>query len=220
MFGVQTGNLVFFNALLLADGIPASIYAALAWLVPHRPVLRRIAGMLAAGYALAWITLEIRRGFYSRVELFGGSTDIEWYLYSVAWLAFAVAALAIGLVRDNDWLRRAGLAGVGLVVAKVFLSDMAELEGVLRALSFIGLGGALVGLGYDYRRLRPHAVRRHRGAKRGLVMIAMRKRALRHWSADWGMIPGAAGESAPAVIEGETDENPSLPVPRMDTVPP
>jgi uncharacterized membrane protein len=42
-----------------------------------------------------------------------------------------------------------------LVVAKVFLSDMAELEGVLRALSFIGLGGALVGIGYAYRRLRP-----------------------------------------------------------------
>ena len=75
----------------------------------------------------------------------------------MAWLAFAVAALAIGLVRGNDGMRRAGLVGIGLVVAKVFLSDMAELEGVLRALSFIGLGGALVGLGYAYRRLRPPA---------------------------------------------------------------
>jgi len=42
-----------------------------------------------------------------------------------------------------------------VVVGKVFLSDMAELDGVLRALSFIGLGGALVGLGYAYQRLRP-----------------------------------------------------------------
>ena len=32
---------------------------------------------------------------------------------------------------------------------------MAELEGVLRALSFLGLGGALIGIGYAYRRLRP-----------------------------------------------------------------
>jgi uncharacterized membrane protein len=32
---------------------------------------------------------------------------------------------------------------------------MAELSGVLRALSFLGLGGALVGIGYAYRRLRP-----------------------------------------------------------------
>jgi uncharacterized membrane protein len=155
VFGVRAGDLVLFNALLLADGIPCLLYAVLAWLVPHRPVLRRIAAVLAAGYALAWVTLEIRRAFHSRVELFGGSTDVEWYLYSVAWLALAVAALAIGLVRNNDRLRRAGLVGVGLVVAKVFLSDMAELDGVLRALSFIGLGGALVGLGYTYRRLRP-----------------------------------------------------------------
>ncbi len=155
VFGVRTGDLVVFNALLLADGLPALIYAVLSWLVPHRPALRRIAAMLAAGYALAWVSLEIRHGFHARVELFGGSIDVEWYLYSVAWLAFAVAALVIGLVRGNDWLRRVGLIGVGLVVAKVFLSDMAELDGVLRALSFIGLGGALVGLGYVYRRLRP-----------------------------------------------------------------
>jgi uncharacterized membrane protein len=157
VFGVRTGDLVVLNALLLAEAIPALSYAVLAWLVPHRPVLRGIASVLATGYALAWITLEIRRAFHARVELFGGSTDVEWYLYSVAWLAFAVAALVIGLVRGSDRLQRVGLIGVGLVVAKVFLSDMAELEGMLRALSFIGLGGALVGLGYVYRRLRPAA---------------------------------------------------------------
>ena len=155
LFGVRVGSLFLLNALLLAEALPALIYAVVAWLVPHRPVLRTIARVLAAGYAFAWVTLEIRHLFHARVELFGGSTDIEWYLYSVAWLAFAGATLALGLMRGSDWLRRAGLIGIGLVVAKVFLSDMAELEGVLRALSFIGLGGALVGLGYAYRRLRP-----------------------------------------------------------------
>ena len=143
------------NALLVAEAVPALIYAVLAWLVPHRPRLRTIARVLAAAYAFLWVTLEIKHAFHTRVELFAGSTDVEWYLYSVAWLAFAGAALAVGLVRGNDWLRRAGLIGVGVVVGKVFLSDMAELDGVLRALSFIGLGGALVGLGYAYRRLRP-----------------------------------------------------------------
>jgi uncharacterized membrane protein len=37
----------------------------------------------------------------------------------------------------------------------VFLSDMAELSGALRALSFIALGAALVGMGYAYKRMRP-----------------------------------------------------------------
>ena len=45
--------------------------------------------------------------------------------------------------RGSKWPRRAGLLGIALVIAKVFLSDMAELEGVLRALSFLGLGAAL-----------------------------------------------------------------------------
>ena len=155
LFGIRVGDLPVLNALLVVEAVPALIYAVLAWLVPHRPRLRTIARVLAAAYAFLWVTLEIKHNFHTRVELFAGSTDVEWYLYSVAWLAFAGAALAVGLVRGNDWLRRAGLIGVGVVVGKVFLSDMAELDGVLRALSFIGLGGALVGLGYAYRRLRP-----------------------------------------------------------------
>jgi uncharacterized membrane protein len=44
---------------------------------------------------------------------------------------------------------------VTVVIAKVFLSDMSELEGVYRALSFLGLGGALIAIGYAYRRMRP-----------------------------------------------------------------
>jgi uncharacterized membrane protein len=44
------------------------------------------------------------------------------------------------------------MALVCIVVAKVFLIDMAGLEGLLRVFSFLGLGAALVGLGYAYRR--------------------------------------------------------------------
>jgi uncharacterized membrane protein len=155
VFGFRPGTLPVVNALLLAGAVPALIYATLAWLVPHRPVLRAVARVLAAFYAFAWVTLEIRHLFHERVQLGSGSTEFEWYAYSVAWLAFAGATLAFGLVRGNEWVRRAGLIGIALVIAKVFLSDMAELSGVLRALSFIGLGGALVGLGYAYRRMRP-----------------------------------------------------------------
>jgi uncharacterized membrane protein len=41
---------------------------------------------------------------------------------------------------------------VCVVVAKVFVIDMAGLQGLLRVFSFLGLGAALVGLGYAYRR--------------------------------------------------------------------
>ena len=102
-----------------------------------------------------WLTLEIRHAFQGEFLNGGHTGDAEWYAYSAAWLVFAGIGLAAGLARRDEWLRRVSLAGVGLVVAKVFLSDMAELEGVLRALSFLGLGAVLIGIGYAYRRLRP-----------------------------------------------------------------
>ncbi len=155
LFGAPVGNLVIVDALLLADAIPAAIYATIAWLTRSRPVFPTLARVLAAAYAFAWITLEIQHVFHGEVQLFARSTEAEWYAYSLAWLAFASAGLAIGLLWRNRWLRQAGLIGIGLVIAKVFLSDMAELSGVLRALSFLGLGGALLAIGYAYRRLRP-----------------------------------------------------------------
>ena len=48
---------------------------------------------------------------------------------------------------------------IAVAVAKVFLFDMSELEGVLRALSFIGLGVVLIGIGLFYQKLLTRAAR-------------------------------------------------------------
>ena len=64
-----------------------------------------------------------------------------------------VALLAAGLVLKSQVLRLASAALVVVAVAKVFVLDMAELEGVLRALSFIGLGVVLIGIGLFYQRM-------------------------------------------------------------------
>ncbi|MFI4983128.1 MAG: DUF2339 domain-containing protein, partial [Nevskiales bacterium] len=89
LFGVRVGNLAIIDALLLADAVPALTYAVIAWRNPGRPVLRAIARVLAAAFAFAWVTLEIRHTFQGKVELFASSGEVEWYIYSVAWLAFA-----------------------------------------------------------------------------------------------------------------------------------
>ena len=100
------------------------------------------------------MTLEVQHCFHGEVALFERSTDAEWYAYSRRLARLCRRMLAIGLWRD-EWLRRAGCSASALVIAKVFLSDMAELgRRVARAL-LLGLGGALVGLGYAYRRLHP-----------------------------------------------------------------
>ena len=42
---------------------------------------------------------------------------------------------------------------ISVVVVKVFLVDMSELTGFLRALSFISLGAVLMAIGYFYQRI-------------------------------------------------------------------
>ncbi len=57
-----------------------------------------------------------------------------------------------GIRSDERRLRLAALGVIGLVCAKVFLIDMADLTGLWRVLSFLGLGLALIGLGAVHRR--------------------------------------------------------------------
>ena len=153
--GASVGRWLVLDALTVAYGIPALLYAGIAISRLGPPALQWTARGLAIAFALLWLTLETRHAFQGEVLAWGRISDAEWYAYSTVWLAFAGLMLGVSLFRQNEWLRRAALAGIGLVAAKVFLSDMAQLEGVLRALSFLGLGGVLMAIGYAYRRLRP-----------------------------------------------------------------
>jgi len=74
-------------------------------------------------------------------------------LVSGAWLAAAVALLLAGVRMPDKALRLAGLGLLTATILKVFLIDAAELEGVLRILSFLGLGLALIGIGKLYTRV-------------------------------------------------------------------
>lgn len=81
-----------------------------------------------------------------------GYTTTETYLYSASLLLLAIAWLARGIQTTNALLRIAGLLLLTLVTFKVFLID-AQLDGVLRILSFLGLGFALIGIGWIYGKL-------------------------------------------------------------------
>ena len=154
-FGAPVEGWFPLDSLLLAYAVPAALYALIGFYRLGPRALSQAALVLAAGFALLWGTLEVRHFFQGDRLNQGFTGEAEWYAYSAAWLAFAAAGLGAGLRWRSLWLRRASLLGLGLVVGKVFLSDMADLSGALRALSFIGLGAVLVGIGYAYRRLQP-----------------------------------------------------------------
>ncbi len=153
----DVGRLPIFNGLLVAYAIPAAL-AALArhWIEGVEPDRRldMVVGAVASILAFAYVSFEVRHFFDPGFERRGfGAHGLELYAYSIVWLLFGVALLALGFLRQAAALRHAGMALVCIVVAKVFLIDMAGLQGLLRVFSFLGLGAALIGLGYAYRRL-------------------------------------------------------------------
>jgi uncharacterized membrane protein len=111
------------------------------------------AAVIAVALALAYLSLQVRRYFHGDVLTVGRTTDPEQYAYSAAWLAFGVVLLAIGVVQRSQAVRLASAAVVILTVLKVFFVDMSGLTGIYQAISFIGLGAVLMGIGLFYQRL-------------------------------------------------------------------
>ena len=154
----QTGEPVggpFINLVLLGYGIPALLAGVLAYVTRDtRPRwYSTIVAVVALGLALGYLSLEIRTLYHGPVLTEGATSDAEQYTYSAVWLAFGVALLAAGIALRSLPLRIASAAVVVLTVLKVFLIDMSDLTGIYRALSFLGLGVVLIGIGWFYQRL-------------------------------------------------------------------
>lgn len=151
----DVGALPIANGLLLAYAVPAVLaFAARRWTdIERSRAVNILAETTAAVLVFVYVSLEVRHLFDPGFERGGLDAEgLELYAYSIVWLLFGVALLALGFWREVPALRHAGMALVCLVVAKVFLVDMAGLQGLLRVFSFLGLGAALLGLGYAYRR--------------------------------------------------------------------
>ena len=77
---------------------------------------------------------------------------------SVFWALVGVGTVVAGLRRDLGVVRIAGLALLGVAVAKVFMFDLATLTSVYRVVSLVGLGLLLLGGALVWQRLRPQAL--------------------------------------------------------------
>jgi uncharacterized membrane protein len=143
------------NALLLGYALPAILMLLLSYAVAGQRH-RFYANTIATGaliFALAYVTLEIRRLYHGSNMGSGATGDAEQYTYSIAWLVFGVVLLGIGILANSGRARLASGAVIALTILKAFFIDMSTLTGVYRALSFIGLGLVLVAIGWLYQRI-------------------------------------------------------------------
>jgi uncharacterized membrane protein len=153
-FGNTPVGGAFFNMILVGYGLPAMLAIVLALIArTTRPMSYRVvAAVTAVTLALFYLTLEVRRLFHGPI-LSGSISDAEQYCYSSAWLVFGIALLAVGFVLRSQPARLLALGVIGVTIAKVFIIDTASISGIYRALSVIGLGVVLLGIGWLYQHL-------------------------------------------------------------------
>jgi uncharacterized membrane protein len=145
-----------FNALLLGYGLPAILTAVLMRVARGNRPPWFVTGAGAASIVLLFLyaCLQTRRSFHdANVCWSQPNGDVEIWAYSAVWLALGALLLLYGIFRQSRGARLASALFVLAATLKVFLYDLAGLEGVMRALSFIGLGLILIGIGLVYQKL-------------------------------------------------------------------
>jgi uncharacterized membrane protein len=142
----------FINTILLGYGLPAVLAIILALIArTTRPMsYRTVATITAIVLALFYLTLEVRL-FFNGPAAWGPISDAEGYALSTVWLIFGIVLLAVGFYLRSAPARYPALAVIALTIAKVFIVDTTSISGIYRALSVIGLGVVLLGIGWVYQ---------------------------------------------------------------------
>ncbi|MDH3691331.1 MAG: DUF2339 domain-containing protein [Gammaproteobacteria bacterium] len=151
---VEVGDTPLLNMMLLYYGVPVCLGAAFYWF--HEARFRSASIIFAGIAAFIFVSLEIRHLWQSTIRLDLPTDSGELYTYSAVWLTMAIGAILSGAWRFGNQCYRAGMSLLALVIFKIFLVDMSDLEGLLRVASFMGLGLALLGISYLHQRIERH----------------------------------------------------------------
>lgn len=150
--GETISSIPIFNILLLAYGAP--IVWALLFARFYSSSVKKIALRVSGFATLLFVTLEIRQLWQgSSLALSRSTSDGEVYTYSIVWLLLSIPAILFGTHWNNKELYRAGMGLLGFVIGKIFLVDMAGLDGLWRVASFMGLGLSLLALAWLHQRV-------------------------------------------------------------------
>ena len=134
---------------------------ALSYIAPDVPRVRAMQWMAPAAtiacatHLFVAATLIVRWLYHGNEVADPRSGEVELWIYSAVWAIFAAIALGLGTLRNDPGLRWIGLGVFATTIVKVFFIDTAQLSGIVRAASFLGLG-AIAGIAtWVARRNRP-----------------------------------------------------------------
>jgi len=160
---VSVGRWPLVNTLALAYLLPALLIVGLTWqFARYLPAwLHYALAGLALLLGLLWLKLEVRHAYQpGGLGMWHATSDAESWTVSAVWIIAALVLFGAGIWSRIAVLRYGGLAILVVSVLKVFLIDMAGLEGLYRVASFLGLGLSLVAIGFVYQRFVQHPATR------------------------------------------------------------
>ena len=138
------------NTLMPAYLLPAIVlYLGTRWLGDMHRWIKLALQTISVALAALWLGLTIRHFWRGAEGMRLPQIDQpELYSYTVALLVTGAVLFYRSLASNSPILRKAGLAVIGLAVAKVFLIDIAGLGGLIRVFSLLFLGLSLAGLAW------------------------------------------------------------------------
>jgi len=166
------GGLPFINWLLYAYLLPAAALIGAARMLAPREVARRRpweaplydkgwpvaaagCGTAAILVIFAWLNLAIFDYFATGERLvisFFAREPARDLTLSLAWAAYALLLLGLGMARGIRPLRWISLVFLVLTLSKVFLYDLGELRDLYRVASLVGLAASLILVSLAYQR--------------------------------------------------------------------
>ena len=102
---------------------------------------------------LVLLSVETYKGFLYAIGDPHRAAWIAQMALSILWGCFATVLLAVGFMRHVRPLRLAALGLFGLTAGKLAVVDLANIQEVYRIISFVALGGLMIGASYLYHRV-------------------------------------------------------------------
>ena len=140
------GSTPILNWLLVAYGIPIGLF----WLAyKYIHVIPKIVTQMACIISVfALINFQVRHIWHGQIAFNEPLILGEIYTYSTVWMLFALSVFVVGVIRNIEKIYTTGVGLIAIVMLKIFLMDMADLTGLWRIISFMGLGLSLLIMAY------------------------------------------------------------------------
>ena len=155
------------NVYLYVYGVAIGGFLAVAWLLARAEESLRwhqqVPGLLRGGAVLlAFILVNMEIADYFAVNAGGNpwevfvARDAEAFArgmsFTLAWGAFALVLVVVGMWRRIPLARYAGLALLGVTLLKLFVADLASLANLYRIAALIGTALMAIGASLIYQR--------------------------------------------------------------------